>query len=156
VCSLTHIRIVHYAGGTVLRGLLDSLVGSLRKALPRATHREAPAGSSWQLSAASTVVLMSEIIFGASSAWLPAIHSTAVPSSPERPAPETSACGAARVTLSGPEQTGDKSRSGQPLEELKAVVLMVEEEWVRESLWGLPTSAETAPNLAPQVRSWKW
>ena len=91
----------------------------------------------WRLQAASIVAVSSEIVFGASSAWQP---------------------GAAHPADSN-QSTADKEKQQ---EELEALVILIEEEWVKESLWGVPTSNEhswqendiKAQHLTPQARLW--
>ena len=89
----------------------------------------------WLLQAASIVAVVSEIVFGASSAWQP---------------------GAAHPADSN-QSTADTEKQQ---EELEALVILIEEEWVKESLWGVPTSNEyswqgndsQAQHLTPQAR----
>lgn len=70
--SLARHERMHSAGGAVLRGLLDHLMGGLRKMVPGGSRQRSGPPAGWQLPAASAVVVISEVIFGASPAWQPA------------------------------------------------------------------------------------
>lgn len=154
---------VRNAGGTLLRGLLDRLIDSLRRVQPRKglAAQEDHASPAWQLSAASIVVVMTEIIYGASPAWQPAAFLGAAP--PAAMPPESAAARADDMAHVGPAAAeglphvgdgGQKgARRGMNMQELKEVVMLVEEEWVREGLWGVPISAEPDSILTPQVPS---
>ncbi|CAL8470133.1 g9675 [Coccomyxa elongata] len=137
-------RVASLAGGTVLRGLLDRLLSDLRKLLPGTSRQRDAPTASWQLSAASVVVVTSEVIYGASAAWQPANYLGAQPGQAE-------ACDG-----SGASGTSDGERLHQTQAEVEAMVVMIEEEWVREPLWGVITSTETSQHesdasLTPQV-----
>ncbi len=130
----------------MLRGLLDRLLSDLRKLLPGTSRQRGAPTASWQLSAASVVVVTSEVIYGASAAWQPANYLGAQPGQAE-------ACGGS--SASG---TSDGERLHQTQAEVEAVVVMIEEEWVREPLWGVITSTETSQyesdaSLTPQVNT---
>ena len=138
----------------MLRSLVDALLSELRKAqrhAPKHSQRRASSRAHhavqqhWQLQAASVVTVLSETLFGASAAWQP---------------PHSSAAGAQQD--GGQPMRDDastQSASSSPLDELQALVILVEEEWVKEPLWGLPTSSaaswqqEDAPleQLTPQA-----
>ncbi len=125
-----------------MRGLVDALLSNLRRALRiskdkaagRASYVKKPADD-WQLQAASIAVVTTEVLFGASPAW--------------QPGPQPSAGDSARSTADDKQQP----------EELEALVTLVQEEWVREPLWGVPTSEEPswhqddskAQRLTPQA-----
>ena len=57
------------------------------------------------------------------------------------------------------DDVSTQSASSSSMDELQALVILVEEEWVKEPLWGLPTSSaaswqqENAPleQLTPQA-----
>ena len=119
---------------------MDALLSSLRRAQRLSTEsRRGKAAekraNDWRLQAASIVAVVSEIVFGASSAWQP---------------------GAAHTGESN-QSTADRRKQQ---EELEALVILVEEEWVKEFLWGVPTSNEyswqeidsKAQHLTPQAR----
>ena len=114
------------AGGSTLRGLVDVLLSNLRRAqrlsksktVGRASSSQRPADD-WQLQAASIAVVTTEVLFGASPAW--------------QPGPPEPSAGAT-------EQSTAENKQQQ--EELEALVILVQEEWVREPLWGVPTSEE--------------
>ena len=61
-------------------------------------------------------MVTTEVLFGASPAW--------------QPGPQPSAGGSEQST----------AQHEQHQEELEALVILVQEEWVREPLWGVPTS----------------
>ena len=139
-------------GGSVLRSLVDALLSQLRKAQRHAqkhSQRRAStrvynaAQQGWQLQAASVVTVLSETLFGASTAWQPPHGSTA----------------AAQQDGGQHDGISTQSRSSNATDELQALVILVEEEWVKEPLWGLPTSSaaswqqEDAPiqQLTPQA-----
>ena len=128
----------------MLRGLLDRLISDLRKLLPGGARQRGAPSASWQLPAASCVLVITEVIFGASAAWRPSNYLGPL---------EAGAGGVA------PRQS-DPAPHERPLHaheaELEAIVVMIQEEWVREPLWGVPTSAEPShgdagPSLTPQV-----
>ena len=126
----------------MLCGLVDALLGTLRRAQRLSTER--PGGrpsrakrplQDWRLQAASTAVVMTEVLFGASPAWRPELERAA---------------GSFEQSTAG---------NGTQQDELEALVILVEEEWVREPLWGVPTSEECSwhqddskrQHLTPQV-----
>ena len=130
------------AGGSTLRGLVDALLSNLRKAQRLSTGKPAGRASSskelapdWQLQAGSIVVVTTEVLFGASPAW--------------QPGPKPAAA----------ESKESAAEDGKHLEELEALVILVEEQWVREPLWGVPTSEDhswhqddsMAQRLTPQA-----
>ena len=97
----------------------------------------------WQLQAASIVTILSETLFGASAAWQSPHGSTA----------------AAQQDAGQRNNLSTPSLSSNAADELQALVILVEEEWVKEPMWGLPTSTveswqqEDAPvqQLTPQA-----
>ena len=103
---------------------MDALLSNLRraqrsskdKAVGRASTLRKPA-EAWQLQAASIAVVTTEVLFGASLVWQPG------------PKPAVGA---------GEQSTADDEQQ----QELEALVILVQEEWVREPLWGVPTSEE--------------
>ena len=132
----------------MLRGLLDRLIRDLRKLLPGPARQRGMPSASWQLPAASCVVVITEVIFGASGAWRPAnylgTHLEAGRSG------DTS-----RQSCPAPHERALQGREA----ELEAIVVMIQEEWVREPLWGVATSVEPSSqgdveaSLTPQVAS---
>ncbi|CAL5218647.1 g350 [Coccomyxa viridis] len=138
--SIGHVALT--AGRSTLRGLVDALLSNLRraqrfskdKAVGRGSASKRPA-EDWQLQAASVAVVTTEVLFGASPAWQPG------------PQPAVGA---------GEQSTADDK---QQQEELEALAILIQEEWVREPLWGVPTSEEPswrqddskAQCLSPQV-----
>lgn len=130
------------AGGSTLRGLIDTLLGNLRrtqrfgtgKALGRADRLKRPVDD-WRLQAASIAVVTTEVLFGASPAWQPGSWPAAADSIPS---------------------TAEQNKQQ---EELEALVMLVQEEWVTEPLWGVPTSEDhgwhrddsKAQRLTPQA-----
>ena len=134
------------AGGTALRGLLDRLLSDLRKLLPGGPRQRGAPTASWQLSAASIVVVTTEVIYGASVAWQPANYLGAQPG-PAHAGEDSSASGTS---------LGERLQQNQA--EVEAMGVMIEEEWVREPLWGVMTSTEASQNesgasLTPQVHA---
>ncbi len=126
-------------GGTVLRGLLDRLISDLRKLLPGGGRQRGAPSASWQLPAASCVVVITEVIFGASATWRPANYLGSMEADKDSEAPRQS-------------QSGLQGHGA----ELEAIVVMIQEELVREPLWGVATSADAsmghaAASLTPQV-----
>ena len=104
---------------------MDALLSNLRraqrfskdKAVGRGSASKRPA-EDWQLQAASVAAVTTEVLFGASPAWQPG------------PQPAVGA---------GEQSTADDK---QQQEELEALAILIQEEWVREPLWGVPTSEE--------------
>ena len=130
------------AGGSTLRGLVDALLSNLRRAQRLSTdkpvgkaNRSKELAPDWRLQAGSIIVVTTEALFGASPAW--------------QPGPKPAA------GSSDPSAAGDRKQ----LEELEALVILVEEQWVREPLWGVPTSEDLswrqddskAQRLTPQA-----
>ena len=118
-----------FAGGSTLRGLIDALLGNLRRAQrlskgksPGRADRSKRPVDDWRLQAASIAVVMTEVLFGASPAWQPGSWPAAADSVP-----------------------GTAEREKQQ-EELEALVMLVQEEWMREPLWGVPTSEDHSWN----------
>ena len=118
----------------MLRSLIDALLSELRKAQRQARKHSQRRASSrphnaaqqhWQLQAASIVAVISETLYGASMAWQPSHGSTAAQQHGRQHMADD-------VSMQSP------SRSA--MDELQALVILVEEEWVREPLWGLPTA----------------
>lgn len=115
------------AGGLMLRGLVDALLSSLRRVQRQGTERDRGQSTKrqrpaqdWRLQAASISVAVTEVFFGASPACQPGT----------RPAPTE-------------EEPGTAGTDGQR-DELEALVIIVEMEWVKEPLWGVPTTTEGA------------
>ena len=120
------------AGGTALRALVDGLLRALQAAAPAPatgpnTGQAPAAAPDWQLPAAATVAVTAEVLFGASPAWRP---------------PHEGLEGMGIGDQGGPDSAAAE------LEALAGVVLA---EWVREELWGVPTSAESAGGWAAEA-----
>jgi len=104
---------------------VDGLLRVLQAAAPLPSsgsdgpNPAAEASPDWQLSAAAAVAVSAEVLFGASSAW--------------RPKGE----GFGLASQSPIDQV-------QAASELDALVGVSLAEWVREEVWGVPTSAEAA------------
>lgn len=77
-------------------------------------------GADWQLQAAAAVVATTEVLFGASPAWQPHERGSA----------------AAALRGAGP--------GGAPAAELEALASAALAEYLREEVWGVPTSLEAA------------
>ena len=114
----------------MLRGLVDALLSSLRRVQRQGTDRDRGKSTNqhrhardWRLQAASISMAVTEVLFGASPACQPG----------DRPA----------AAYEEPGTAGTAGTDGQ-LDELEALVIMVEEEWMKEPLWGVPTTMEGA------------
>lgn len=144
------------SGGAMLRSLVDILLSNLRRVQRKSTESSQKKKSraqgqlhDWRLQAASRIVVMSEVLYGASPAWQPE----------QMPAAE----GKAQSTASREQDASGGADGGQfsasTRTELEALVILVEEEWVKEALWGVPTSNEVrwqgdsaqAQQLTPQA-----
>lgn len=79
----------------------------------------ADASPDWQLSAAAAVAVLAEVLFGASPAWRPKGEGFGLTS----------------------QNPVDQAQAASELDALAGVSLA---EWVREEVWGVPTSAEAA------------
>lgn len=119
---------VFVADANALRGLVHHLLDALGR-LPAHPQGLVTSASSWQCQAASLVVLLSETVFGASSAWLP-------------------------TSWLGADVEGISADSALALADL---VGEIQEEFVRTELWGVQTSNltltddENAHHLTPQA-----
>ncbi len=124
------------AGDTALRALVDGLLRGLQAAAPAPAPASAPArrgvaaavalatapDPDWQLRAAAAVVATTEVLFGASPAWQPQGQGLAAAAAAQRGA--------------GP--------GGAPAAELEALAGAALAEYLREDVWGVPTSLEAA------------
>ena len=108
--------------------LLRALQAAARAPAAGPNPGQAPAaGPDWQLPAAAAVAATAEVLFGASPAW--------------RPPHE------------GFEGSGfrDQGLPGPAAAELEALAGVALAEWVREELWGVPTSTEAASDWAGEA-----
>ncbi len=114
----------------MLRGLVDALLSNLRRVQRKGADHDRGHSAKrqrhaqdWRLQAASISVAVTEVLFGAS------------------PACRTGGTSAGAVGKPG--TAGTPGTDGQR-DELEALVIMVEEEWVKEPIWGVPTTVEGA------------
>jgi len=107
-----------------------------------------PAAGEWQCNSAAAVVVLTEVLFGASDAWQPHLAAAAAP----RPAAASSTAGntAATVAAVASRQAGQQRRQQELGMDAgyESVLLQALAAFVRPKLWGLPTAQPLGGSLA--------
>lgn len=96
-----------------------------------------PAAGEWQCDSAAAVVVLTEVLFGASDAWQPHLAATAAP----KAAAASSTAGNTAATAAGRQagQQGHQQELGMDAG-YESVLLQALAAFVRPKLWGLPTA----------------